>query len=125
MTSRTILNCFNHLFSIFGMPDMAHSDRGPNFLSTETTNYLHSKGIATSRTSRYNPRCNGQVELCGKASKSHYIHVKWNHLNGKQFCQTQFIPLDPYFVQQQILLHMKDYSTSLENQQQGNLFLHG
>ena len=62
MTSRTILSCFNHLFSIFGMPDMVHSDRGSNFLSTKTTNYLHSKGIATSRTSRYNPRCNGQVE---------------------------------------------------------------
>ena len=62
ITSTTILNCFNHLFSIFGMPDMIHSDRGPNFLSTETTNYLHSKGIATSRTSRYNPSCNGQVE---------------------------------------------------------------
>ena len=62
MTSRTILNCFKHLFSIFGMLDMVHSDRGPNFLSTETTNYLHSKGIATSRTSQYNPGCNGQVE---------------------------------------------------------------
>ena len=32
MTSRTMLNCFNHLFSIFGMPGMVHSDRGPNFL---------------------------------------------------------------------------------------------
>ena len=111
------------------MSDMVNSDRGPNFLSTETTNYLHSKGIVTSRKSRYNPRCNGQVEkFNGTLWKGIQITLhsrKMNHLNGKQFCQTHFIPLDPYFVQQQILLHMKDYSTSLENQQQGNLFLHG
>ena len=62
ITSKTVLNCFSHLFSIFGMPDMIHSDRGASFLSAETTDYLHSKGIATSRTSRYNPGCNGQVE---------------------------------------------------------------
>ena len=62
MSSKTILNCLNHLFSIFGMPDMIHTDRATDFLSEETTNYLHNKGIATSRTSRYNPRCNGQVE---------------------------------------------------------------
>ena len=62
MTSTTITHCFNHLFSIFGMPDMVHNDRGTNFLSAETQNYLLSKNIATSNTSRYNPKCNGQVE---------------------------------------------------------------
>ena len=44
------------------MPDYIHNDRATDFLSDETYNYLHSKGIATSRTSRYNPRGNGQVE---------------------------------------------------------------
>ena len=62
MTSGTIIHCLNHLFSIFGMPDMAHNDRGTDFLSEETRNFLFSKGIATSKTSRYNPQCNGQVE---------------------------------------------------------------
>ena len=61
-TSKTVVQCFNHLFSIFGMPDMIHSDRASDFLSEETTQYLHRKDIATSHTSRYNPRCNGQVE---------------------------------------------------------------
>ena len=62
MTSSTITQCFNHLFSIFGMPDRVHNDRGTDFLSGETQNYLLSKSIATSKTSRYNPQGNGQVE---------------------------------------------------------------
>ena len=62
MTSSTVTQCFNQLFSLFGMPEMVHNDRGTDFLSEETQNYLLSKSIATSKTSRYNPKGNGQVE---------------------------------------------------------------
>jgi hypothetical protein len=62
MTSKTVIQCFNQLFSLFGMPNYVHNDRAPDFLSAEVKTYLHSKGIATSKTSRYNPRCNGQAE---------------------------------------------------------------
>ena len=62
MSSNSVTQCFNHLFSIFGMPDMIHNDRATDFLSEETQNYLLSKSIAASKTSRYNPKCNGQVE---------------------------------------------------------------
>ena len=62
MTSQTVIQCFNQLFSLFGMPGYVHNDRAPDFLSEEVKNYLHSKGIATSRTSRYNPQGNGQIE---------------------------------------------------------------
>ena len=41
---------------------MVHNDRGSDFLSDETQDFLLSKGVATSKTSRYNPRGNGQVE---------------------------------------------------------------
>ena len=44
------------------MPEYIHNDRVPDFLSDEVKQYLNSKGIATSRTSRYNPRGNGQIE---------------------------------------------------------------
>ena len=44
------------------MPDMIYSDRDSNIFSTETTNYLHGKGIATSKTSRYNLGCKSQTE---------------------------------------------------------------
>ena len=62
MQTGTVVNCFNNLFSLFDMPEMVHSDRAKDFLSTEMTDYLHSRGIATSKTSRYNPQGNGQVE---------------------------------------------------------------
>lgn len=62
MTSSTIIKCFSQLFAIFGMPGYIHNDRAQDFLSEEVKSYLHSKGIATSRTSRYNPQGNGQAE---------------------------------------------------------------
>ena len=61
-TSKTVKKCLTDIFSTFGMPDYIHNDRALDFLSKETTDYLHGLGIATSKTSRYNPRGNGQVE---------------------------------------------------------------
>ena len=62
MTSATVIKCLVHLFSLFGMPGFVHSDRGPSLISEELRTFLNSRGIATSRTSAYNPRGNGQVE---------------------------------------------------------------
>ena len=61
-TSATVIQCFNTLFAMFGMPEMIHNDRGTDFISEETKTYLLSKSIATSKTSRYSPQCNGQFE---------------------------------------------------------------
>lgn len=47
---------------IFGTPQYIHSDRGTSFLSNELRNFLVPLGIACSRTTPYNPQCNGQVE---------------------------------------------------------------
>ena len=58
----TVITCLSQLFSIFGMPAYIHSDRGSAFMSEELKIYLHTKGIATSRTTAYNPQCNGQAE---------------------------------------------------------------
>ena len=62
MTSSTVIKCFCQLFALFGMPSYIHSDRGMSFMSEELKSFLHSKGIATSRTTAYNPQANGQVE---------------------------------------------------------------
>ena len=62
MTASTIIKCFCQLFSLFGMRSYIHSDRGSSFMSYELKNFLHSKGIATSRTTSFNPKGNGQVE---------------------------------------------------------------
>ncbi len=50
------------LFGIFGLPSYIHSDRGSSFMSQEIKDFLTLQGIATSRTTPYNPQCNGQAE---------------------------------------------------------------
>ena len=44
------------------MPAYIFSDRGSAFMSAEFKRYLLDKGIASSRTTSYNPAGNGQVE---------------------------------------------------------------
>lgn len=70
ISSSTVIKCFNQLFAIFGMPAYIHSDRGTSFMSKELADFLTSKGIATSRTTPYNPQCNGQTER--------YNGIIWN-----------------------------------------------
>lgn len=62
MTSSTVIQCLCHLFALFGMPSYIHSDRGSAFMSKELRDFLTSKGIASSRTTSYNPQGNGQAE---------------------------------------------------------------
>jgi len=60
--AKTVIECLNELFAVFGMCAYIHSNCGPAFLSKELVSYLHRRGIACSRTSVYNPRGNGQCE---------------------------------------------------------------
>ena len=62
MTTSTVISCLCQLFVLFGMPAYIHSDRGSSFMSRELREFLTSKGIATSRTTSYNPQGNGQTE---------------------------------------------------------------
>ena len=49
MSVETIIQCFCQLFALFEMPSFVHTDRGANFMSHKLKDFLHSKGIATSR----------------------------------------------------------------------------
>ena len=60
--ARTVSSCLLQLFTLCGFPNYIHSDRGAAFMSSELRSFLSSKGVATSRTTPYNPRGNGQVE---------------------------------------------------------------
>jgi len=60
--AKTVIECLNELFAVFGMCAYIHSDCGPAFLSNELVFYLHRRGIACSRTSVFNLRGNGQSE---------------------------------------------------------------
>ncbi|XP_064093961.1 uncharacterized protein LOC135206538 [Macrobrachium nipponense] len=62
MTTRTVIGCLVQLFALFGMPAYIHTDRGACFMSEELKDFLMKKGVATSRTTPYNPKGNGQAE---------------------------------------------------------------
>nr|XP_026485607.1 uncharacterized protein LOC113393110 [Vanessa tameamea] len=62
ITSKTVIKYLNEIFLTFGMPSFIHSDRGTAFMSSDLKEFLYNRGIATSRTTPYNPRGNGQVE---------------------------------------------------------------
>ncbi len=62
VSTSTVIKCLTSLFSLFGMPAYVHSDRGASFMSSELQSFLAEKGVATSRTTSYNPQGNGQVE---------------------------------------------------------------
>lgn len=62
VSSSTVIHHLVSLFSMFGLPSYVHSDRGAAFMSRELKDFLHSRGVATSRTTAYNPCGNGQVE---------------------------------------------------------------
>ena len=50
------------LFSIYGPPDILHSDQGRNFESTVLAETLQAFGVTKSRTTAYHPQCDGMVE---------------------------------------------------------------
>ena len=62
VSAESVNNALCQVFSLFGVPAYIHSDRGSSFMSRELKNYLHPKGIATSRSTPYNPQGNGLVE---------------------------------------------------------------
>ena len=85
-SAQTLINCFCQLFSIFGMPAYVHSDRGSSFLSSDVQTFLRDKGIATSRTTPYNPQGNGQVErLNGTLWKTIQLTLKTRELSADQW----------------------------------------
>ena len=62
MTAKTVIQCLMQLSLIFGMCSYIHSARWSCFQSHELKSWLHSNGVATSRTTSFNPRSNGQCK---------------------------------------------------------------
>ena len=61
MQTSTVINCLELLFSMRGMLDYIHSDRGRTFISQELKGHLQ-KEVAPSKSTHYNPQGNGQAE---------------------------------------------------------------
>ncbi|KAL1446069.1 hypothetical protein WDU94_006611, partial [Cyamophila willieti] len=62
VSSITVIKHLTNLFLLFGNPGYIHSDRGTAFMSAEVKSFLTERGVATSRTTPYNPQGNGQCE---------------------------------------------------------------
>ena len=69
----TVVRCLETIFSLTGMPEFVHSDRGAAFLSAEVREFLTSRGGSTSKTTPYNPR----EKQSGRA-------VEWYSLESRQ-----------------------------------------
>ena len=54
----TVISCLSQLFANFDKPSFVHSNRGASLTLQDFKAYLHSRGVATSRTSPYHPPCN-------------------------------------------------------------------
>ena len=62
MTSSTVMQRLNKLFTLCGTPSFIHTDNGSAFTSYDFMQYLPSRGIASSKSSIYHPSGNGQAE---------------------------------------------------------------
>lgn len=60
--SGRLIEFLKDTFNRFGFPQELIHDQGPNFMSKETQDFLHSHGIRSKNTSGYRPQCNGMVE---------------------------------------------------------------
>ena len=58
----TFIKCLDSIYSLCGMTEYVHSDRGKSFMSAELVKYLTDRGIASSHSTRYHSIGNGQVE---------------------------------------------------------------
>ena len=66
-TAETNTKEFKTLCSIFGSPDILHSDQGGCYESNLFSETLSVLGVKKSHTSAYNPKCNGMVERSNRS----------------------------------------------------------
>ena len=86
ISTETIKKCLLQLFSLFGMPNYTHIDRGSSSISNELHNDLLSSNVATSRSTPYNPRENEQVKRYnGTIWKTVNLALSSQNLNDKQW----------------------------------------
>ena len=67
MTTQTVITRLTTLFCTFGLPRFVHTDRSSYFSSKEFEDFLHLRGIATSRTTPYHPIGNSHNEKLSQA----------------------------------------------------------
>jgi len=62
ISTETVIKCLKVIFSLCGMLEFIHSDRGSSFMSVALANYFRNRVIASSHSTPYHPTGNSQVE---------------------------------------------------------------
>ena len=121
VAAATTIKLLTNLFSVFGNPSFVHSDRGTAFMSEELKGFIHSRGVATSRTTAFNSQGNGKVER--------YNGIIWQTVSlalllliGKRCWMWLSTASAHYFPL--TVLHMNDCSIFKENRQLEIPYLH-
>ena len=93
MKACTVIEKLTDLFCMFSFPNYLHSDQGYSFMSYELKSWLHTMSIPTSKSTRYNPQGNGQVERLNRAiwqaiCSWRYVRRTCHTLIGNTSCLT-------------------------------------
>ena len=82
ITTTSVINILDSLFTKWGLPKSITTDNGPQFVSDQFEEFLASYGIQHNLTSRYNPQSNGGVERFNRVIKD---SLKASLSEGKTF----------------------------------------
>ena len=68
--SQTIIDHTKAHFARYGVPQICHTDNGPQFISKEYKQFCNTYGFNHTKSSPYYPRGNGRAEAAVKVAKS-------------------------------------------------------
>ena len=129
VSAKSVVKHLQELFALFGMPAYMHSDRGSAFMSSDLKQFLLKKGIATSRTTSYNPAGNGRVEN-RNGTIWQAITLLWKPTSnplivGKKFYQMHYTLCILCYALQLMRHPMNDCSIFNANQRPDHQFRYG
>ena len=67
--AKGLIACLRSMFATFGVPEELSSDGGPEFIASQTKNFLQKWGVHHRKASAYHPQSNGRAEVAVKAAK--------------------------------------------------------
>ena len=68
--STTVVNHTKAHFSRYGVPEICHTDNGPQFISNEFKTFAEQYGFHHTRSAPYHPKGNGRAEAAVKVAKN-------------------------------------------------------
>ena len=121
ISTETVIKCLEVIFSVFGMPEFIHSDRGFSFMSAKLAGYFRNRGIASSHSTPYHPTGNSQVErFNGIVWKAVRLALASAKLPVEQWESVLLDAFDHCFQLPQMQPRMIDFSTFQENLVKGH-----